>query len=246
MKPVIALFFLCLLPWTAHAAGGHGVTLDKAGIDLQDTESLKRGAEIFVQRCLSCHSAHFMRYNRVGTDLGLSVEEVKARLIAGAAKPGDTMQSGMPAAYANQAFGVTPPDLTLSARLRGADWLYTYLRSFYSDEARPFGVNNVVFKDVGMPNVFWREQGQQQGQFVTVKNGENESKALEGLKLVQPGTLTPEQFDAMIRDLVGFMVYMAEPAQLERKSLGIWVLAFIALFTFVMFLLKREYWRDVK
>jgi len=239
---------LLMLPVTAMAGGGHGMVLDKAGVDIRDTSSLQRGAQLFVDNCLSCHSARYMRYNRIGQDLGWSDEEVKRRLIKGEAKVGDTMLSSMPAEYAKNAFnGAVPPDLSLVARSRGADWLYTYLRSFYTDPSRPTGANNLLFKDVNMPNVFWREQGVVMP--VTrevVHEGGAKEIVVEGLRLEQPGSMSPEEFDAMIRDLVGFMVYMAEPAQLKRLALGPWVLAFLALFFVIAYLLKKEYWRDVK
>jgi ubiquinol-cytochrome c reductase cytochrome c1 subunit len=239
---------LLLMPAAAMAGGGHGMALDKADIDIADKASLQRGAQLFVDNCLSCHSAKYMRYNRIGQDLGWTDEEVKQRLIKGEAKVGDTMVSAMPAEYAKNAFnGAVPPDLSLVARSRGEDWLYTYLRSFYTDPARPMGVNNLLFKDVSMPNVFWREQGVVMP--VTrevVHEGGAKEIVVEGLRLEQPGSMSPEEFDAMIRDLVGFMVYMGEPAQLKRLALGPWVLGFLALFFVIAYLLKKEYWRDVK
>ncbi|MGK0673662.1 MAG: cytochrome c1 [Halothiobacillaceae bacterium] len=230
------------------AAGGHGMVLDKADIDIFDTASLQRGAQLFVDNCLSCHSAKYMRYNRIGQDLGWTDEEVKRRLLKGEAKVGDTMLSAMPAEYAKNAFnGAVPPDLSLVARSRGADWLYTYLRSFYVDPARPMGANNLLFKDVNMPNVFWREQGRVLPvTHEVVHEGGVKEIVVDGLRLETPGTMQPEEFDAMIRDLVGFMVYMGEPAQLKRLALGPWVLGFLALFFVIIYLLKREYWRDVK
>ncbi|MFZ5467135.1 MAG: cytochrome c1 [Pseudomonadota bacterium] len=239
---------LLLMPAAAMAAGGHGMTLDKAGIDISDTASLQRGAQLFVDNCLSCHSAKYMRYNRIGQDLGWTDEEVKQRLIKGEAKVGETMASGMPAEYAKNAFnGAVPPDLSLVARSRGADWLYTYLRSFYTDPARPMGVNNLLFKDVSMPNVFWREQGVVMPVTHEVAHeGGSKEIVVDSLRLEQPGSMSTEEFDAMIRDLVGFMVYMGEPAQLKRLALGPWVLGFLALFFVIAYLLKKEYWRDVK
>jgi ubiquinol-cytochrome c reductase cytochrome c1 subunit len=234
-----ALFTLMFLPMSVMASGGHVAMLDKAQIDLGDTASLQRGAQLFVDRCLSCHSANFMRYNRVGQDLGMTDAEVKQRLIKGAnIKVGSTMQSTMPAALAKNAFGVVPPDLSLIARSRGSNWLYTYLRSFYVDPARPLGVNNLLFKDVGMPGVFWREQGEQ-----TLSKDAHGAEVLAQLK---PGTMKPAEFDGMIGDLVGFMTYMAEPAQLQRKGLGFWVLGFLAVLFVLFLLLKQEYWRDIK
>lgn len=238
---------LLILPAVALAGGGGGMALDKANVDLSDTDALKRGALLFADNCLSCHSAQYMRYNRVGQDLGLTEDEVKHRLIKGDAKVGDTMASGMPADYATKAFGVVPPDLSLTARSRGADWLYTYMRSFYVDPARPTGANNLLFKDVGMPNIFWREQGVVKPVVHEVeREGGAKEQVVTGIKLEQPGTMSAEQFDGMIRDLVGYMVYMGEPAVLKRQAIGPWVLAFLALFFVITYLLKKEYWRDIK
>ncbi len=238
---------LCLMPLAAMASGGHGMALDDARVDLGDRAALQRGAQLFVENCLSCHSAQYMRYNRIGQDLGWTDEEVRQRLIKGAAKVGETMSGGMPADYAKNAFGVVPPDLSLTARARGEDWLYTYLRSFYADPARPMGANNRLFKDVGMPNIFWREQGVVVPVVHEVRHeGGATEQVVTGLKLEQPGSMTPEQFDGMIRDLVGYMVYMSEPAVLKRQAIGPWVLAFLALFFVIIYLLKKEYWRDIK
>jgi ubiquinol-cytochrome c reductase cytochrome c1 subunit len=251
MKPPMKRFGwiagLLLMPAAAMAAGGHGVALDKAKVDLSDTASLQRGAQLFVDNCLSCHSAKFMRYNRIGQDLGWTDEEVKQRLIKGEAKVGDTMISSMPVDYAKSACnGAVPPDLSLTTRSRGTDWLYTYLRSFYTDPARSMGVNNLLFKDVSMPNVFWREQGVVMPVTHEVEFNGATDTLVTGIKLEQPGTMSVEEFDAMIRDLVGFMDYMGEPAQLKRQALGPWVLGFLALFFVIVYLLKKEYWRDVK
>ncbi len=228
------------LAGAVHAGGGHDVAgLVKAQMDLGDTFSLQRGAQLFVDRCLSCHSAKFMRYNRIGQDLGMTEEEVKAKLIRGAdVKIGSTLQSTMPESLAKTAFGVVPPDLSLTARSRGSDWLYSYLRAFYVDPARPLGVNNLVFKDVGMPNVFWREQGQQ----VLVHGSSGKPELI----IDKPGSMSPAEFDGMIGDLTAFMTYMAEPAILQRKSMGVWVLGFLAIMIVLLYLLKKDYWRDVK
>lgn len=242
MKPRMNRFALIasllLASSTALAAGGHGMALDEARVDLSDKASLQRGAQLFVDNCLSCHSAQYMRYNRIGQDLGLTDDEVKQRLIKGDAKVGETMAAGMTVEHAKSAFGAPPPDLSLTARSRGEDWIYTYLHSFYSDPERPTGVNNLLFKDVSMPNIFWREQGEMS----KVEDGHG------GFKLVQtkPGSMSAEEYDGMIRDLTGFMVYMGEPAALKRQALGPWVLGFLAIFFVITFLLKKEYWRDVK
>jgi len=233
-------------------ASGGGVHLDKAPVDLHDKESLKRGAETFANYCLSCHSADYMRYNRIGRDLGWSDVEVSDKLIStrGAdgekTKVGQLMKVAMNNDYSSVAFGTKIPGLTVIARARGADWLYTYLRTFYLDDSRPMGVNNLAFKDVGMPHVLWEQQGLQKAVFKTVEGEDgNEKHIFEKMEIVQPGSMTAEEYDAFVGDLVNFMVYMGEPVQLERKSLGIKVLVFLFIFAIVAYLLKKEYWKDV-
>ena len=233
------------------AAGG-GVHLDTAPVDLEDTESLKRGAETFANNCLSCHSADYMRYNRIGTDLGWTDIEVTEKLIStrGAdgekTKVGELMKIAMTEDYAKQAFGTKIPGLTVIARARGADWLYTYLRTFYLDDSRPSGMNNRVFADVGMPHVLWEQQGLQKAVFTTEMGEDgNEKHIFQQMEMVQAGSMTVEEYDAYVGDLVNFMVYMGEPMQLERKSLGIKVLVFLFIFAIIAYLLKKEYWKDV-
>jgi len=244
MKKLIIAFLLATAPVLGMAAGG-GVHLDDADIDLSDQASLQRGARLFVNYCLSCHSAKFQRYNRMARDLGLTEDEVKENLMFTTDKIGDTMTIAMTPADAEKWFGVAPPDLSVTARARGVDWLYTYLRSFYIDESRPFGVNNRVFPDVGMPNVLWRLQGMQKA----VYKGEGDQQVID--KLVPAdgpagqGEMTPEEFDGAVRDLTAFLSYIAEPIQMERKRLGIWVLLFIAVFFVLAYALKKEYWKDV-
>ena len=206
-----------------------------------DQASLQRGAKYFVNYCLSCHSAKYQRYNRTARDLGLSEDEVKENLMFTTDKIGETMTIAMDPENANSWFGVTPPDLSVIARARGVDWIYTYLRSFYLDESRPFGVNNVVFPDVGMPHVMWQLQGTQKAVF-TEHDGQ---KVFEKFEQVTPGSLSPSEFDAAMRDLTAFLSYVGEPIQMERKRLGIWVLLFIAVFFVLAYLLKKEYWKDV-
>ncbi len=233
------------------AAGG-GVPLDTAPVDLNDKESLKRGAETFVNNCLSCHAADYMRYNRIGRDLGWTDVEVSEKLIStrGAdgekTKVGELMKIAMTEDYAKQAFGTKIPGLTVIARSRGADWLYTYLRTFYLDDSRPTGMNNRVFADVGMPHVLWEKQGLQKAVFRTEMGADgNEKHIFEKMEMVQAGSMTPEEYDAYVGDLVNFMVYMGEPMQVERKSLGIKVIVFLIIFAVIAYLLKKEYWKDV-
>lgn len=243
------LIALCMLPGMVLASSG--VHLDHAPVDLSDKESLKRGAQTFANYCLSCHAADYVRYNRIGTDLGMSEEEVMAMISTRDAKgdhtkPGELMKVAMSSEYAKSAFGTTIPGLSVIARARGADWLYTYLRTFYVDETRPNGVNNIAFKDVGMPHVLWELQGLQKAKFVAEVDADgNEHKVFEGMEQMTPGKLNKEQYDAYVADLVNFMVYMGEPVQMERRNLGVWVLLFLAVFTVIAYLLKKEYWKDI-
>ena len=250
MKKFLAAFFLAF-PVLAMAAGG-GAHLDHAPIDLKDTESLKRGAESFAKYCLSCHSAEYMRYNRIGRDLGMSDAEVSDKLIntrdakGEKTKVGELMKVALTEDYSKQAFGTKIPGLTVIARAKGADYLYTYLRTFYLDDSRPTGVNNVAFPDVGMPHVLWNLQGLQKANFRTETDADgNETKIFEGMEMVKPGSMSTEEYDAFVADLVNFMVYMGEPVQLERKSLGIKVLIFLFIFAIIAYLMKKEYWKDV-
>lgn len=247
MKKLIIAFMMLALPGLAAAAGA-GPHLDKANIDLTDKASLQRGARLFVNYCLNCHSANFMRYNRMGKDLGMSDTLVEENLLFTAEKVGEPMGIAMPLEDANKWFGTPPPDLSVMARAKGAgdegaNWLYTYFRSFYIDESRPFGVNNTVFKDVGMPHVLWELQGMQT--LVNADELAEHRSAKPEFALNQPGSMSAEDYDQAARDLTNFMVYMGEPAQLERKSLGVWVALFLIFFFFVAYALKKEYWKDI-
>lgn len=239
MKKLIVAFLLAATPLLGQASGG--VHLDDADIDLSDQAALQRGARLFVNYCLSCHSAKFQRFNRTGKDLGLTDQEVKENLMFVTDKIGETMTIAMPATDAEVWFGTPPPDLSVIARARGSDWLYTYLRGFYLDDSRPFGVNNVVFKDVGMPHALWKLQGLQKAVFQEHEG----QKVFEKFEQVTPGTMSPEQFDGAMRDLTGFLTYVGEPIQMERRAMGKWVLLFIAVFFVLAYLLKKEYWKDV-
>lgn len=233
------LFLLAAAPVMAFAAGAT-VHLDKAPVNLADQESLQRGARTFVNYCLNCHSAASMRYSRL-QDLGLSEDQIKDNLLFAAEKPGETMKVGMTKTDAKVWFGATPPDLSVIARSRGADWLYTYLRSFYRDDSRPTGWNNTVFDKVGMPHVMWGLQGE----LAPVMKKEGEHEVVERLELARPGSVTLAEYDAMVGDLVNYLVWMGEPAQLQRKQLGLIVLAFLAVFFVVAYYLKKEFWKDI-
>jgi ubiquinol-cytochrome c reductase cytochrome c1 subunit len=257
MKKLIAILILAALPAVAPASGGEGPHLDPVKIDLGDQASLQRGARIFVNYCLSCHSAAYMRYNRMGHDLGISEELVKENLLFAADKVGDLMKAVMPAEDAKAAFNTVPPDLTLVSRSRGPEWFYTYMRSFYQDDKSVSGWNNLVFPHVAMPHVLYEWQGHQQPVYKTEKlvtHVEKDGKKVEKIvdeatfdrfELVKPGTMTSAEYDNAMRDLTNFMVYMGEPAKLERPRLGIYVLLFLAVFFVVAYMLKKEYWKDV-
>lgn len=249
---LITLFMaaaVMLMPMLATASGG--VHLETAPIDINDKESLKRGAKAFGDYCYSCHAASFMRFNRIAKDLEMDEQEVRDMLIHTRGKKGeptkigDLMKVSMTADYAKNAFGTAVPDLSLAARARGADWVYTYLRSFYVDSDRPTGMNNTVFPDVGMPHVLWRLQGLQEPVYKTVKHGDVEVEELEGFEQIQAGTLSRVEYDMFLGDLVNFMVYVAEPIQVERRSMGWKVLLFLVVLFGFAYALKKEYWKDV-
>lgn len=249
---LITLFMaaaVMLMPMLATASGG--VHLETAPIDINDKESLKRGAKAFGDYCYSCHAASFMRFNRIAKDLEMDEQEVRDMLIHTRGKKGeptkigDLMKVSMTADYAKNAFGTAVPDLSLAARARGADWVYTYLRSFYVDSDRPTGMNNTVFPDVGMPHVLWRLQGLQEPVYKTVKHGDVEVEELEGFEQIQAGTLSRVEYDMFLGDLVNFMVYVAEPVQVERRSMGWKVLLFLVVLFGFAYALKKEYWKDV-
>lgn len=201
-------------------------------VDLTNRAGLQRGARTFVNYCVSCHSAEFMRYSRMAQDLGLTPEQVQANMVFNGGDANQVMRVALVKKDGARWFGQAPPDLTLAARSRGAQWLYGYLRSFYLDPSRPFGVNNAVFPNAAMPHVLAGLQGTQ-----TLTDGH--------LQSVAAGTLTPAEYDAVVRDLVNFMVYMGEPAKLVRYGLGVKVMLFLLVFAGLAYMVKREYWRDV-
>ncbi len=238
MKKLIFAFLLAVVPAVTMAAGG--VHLDDADIDVTDTASLQRGAKFFMNYCAGCHSLKYQRYNRMASDLGLTADEVKANLMFTTDNIGEPITISMDPQDAEKWFGVTPPDLSVTARSRGVDWIYTYLRSFYVDEKRPFGVNNLVFPDVGMPNVLWQLQGSQK---VVAK--EVDGVEVHEMEAVNPGTMSAEEFDGAVRDLTNFLSYVGEPVQAKRRAMGKWVLLFIGVFFILAYLLKKEYWKDI-
>ena len=243
MKKILALFLL--LPALAWASSAK-VPLDRAPIDPNDRLSLQRGAHLFVNHCLNCHSAASMRYLRL-TDLGLSEAQIRENLLFTGEKVGESMVAAMDPAVAKAAFGVVPPDLSLAGRSRSADWLYTYMRSFYRDPGTKTGWNNTIFPNVAMPHVLWEQQGDQ-ALHVTERMDPNtgDVKRTQRLILDRPGTLAPVAYDQQVADLVNYLAYMAEPARTDRKKWGILVLFFLAGFFVLALMLKSEYWKDVK
>jgi ubiquinol-cytochrome c reductase cytochrome c1 subunit len=235
MKNKILLVLALLLPLMAIA--NEGVKLDRAPIDPNNQASLQRGAKTFVNYCLNCHSAAYMRYNRL-QDIGLTDEQIKSNLMFAGEKVGDTMTVSMPKADAKAWFGVTPPDLSVEARARGADWLYSYLRGFYRDDTRPTGWNNVVYEKVAMPHVLWSLQGEQ---ILKI----DEKTDTHHLVLEKQGAMTPAEYDATIADLVNYLVFMAEPFKERDKNLGLLVLAFLGLMFVLTYYLKKEFWKDI-
>lgn len=230
---MLFILLLLILP----VVGAQAQELDEADIDVFDTPSLRRGAHFFATYCSGCHSIKHIRYSRLAEDLKMPEDEVKEKLMAGEGKFSDGMTSSMNPEDGEKWFGAKPPDLSLSARARGPDWLYTYLRSFYLDESRPFGVNNLVFENVAMPNVLWELQGHQKAVY--------KDSQIDRLELVQQGSMTPAQFDRAVNDLVNFLVYVGEPAKLDRLRLGKYVILFLALFAILTYRLKKEYWKDI-
>lgn len=199
-------------------ASANGIHLDQANTDISDEKSLQHGAKLFMNHCSGCHSIYFMRYNRISKDLNIPEQQVKQELIFDDSKIGDVIASSMPKEEAKKWFGGTPPDLSLVARSKGVDWIYTYLRGFYKDEKRIFGVNNKLLKNVSMPDVLW-----------SLKASQSEQK-----------------FNQDVRDIVNFLDYVGEPAKLIRVNLGIKVMLFLSVLLLLSYLLKKEYWKDVK
>ncbi|PWB57528.1 MAG: cytochrome c1 [Betaproteobacteria bacterium] len=235
MKKLIAILLLAV-PALAFASSG-GARLDSAPVNLHDKLSLQRGAQIFVNHCLNCHGASAMRYSKL-TEIGLNEGQIRENLMFATDKVGDPMTSTLDPKEGKAWFGVMPPDLSLVARARGADWLYTYLRGFYRDPAAKTGWNNTVFPNVGMPHVLWEYQGGQVLQAAEHGAGK--------LVLAEPGKLPPAEYDKYVGDLVNYLVYMGEPARAKRVQIGIVVMFFLAVFFVITVLLKKEYWKDVR
>jgi ubiquinol-cytochrome c reductase cytochrome c1 subunit len=239
---------LLLVPALSFAAGDD-VKLDRAPINPDDRVSLQRGAHAFVNYCLNCHSASYMRYNRL-QELGLTEKQIRDNLVFSGVKVGELMKTSMDPVEAKEWFGTTPPDLTVIARSRsshagsGADWLYTYLRTFYRDESRPTGWNNVVYPNVGMPHALWQLQGDQVLKEVQ-EPGPGYMRTVHKLALEKPGTLSPSAYNELVADLVNYMAYMAEPARQARVTVGLYSLLVIFILIALSYVLKKAYWKDV-
>ncbi|WP_151632866.1 cytochrome c1 [Noviherbaspirillum aerium] len=251
LKKFIAV--LALVPAVAFAAEAT-FPLDAAPDRTKDLAALQNGAKLFVNYCLNCHSASAMRYNRL-RDIGLTDEQIKNNLLFTSEKVGDLMTVSMPAKDAKTWFGAVPPDLSVIARAKassegsGADWLYTYLRTFYKDDTRPTGWNNLVFPNVGMPHVMWEVQGVRAAKFVEEKDPHDASKVIHkfaGFEQVKPGTMSSLDFDNATADLVSYLNWMGEPAQNSRKRLGVVVLLFLSFFLLLAWRLNASYWKDVR
>lgn len=244
---------LTVLASPAFAAGGGDLPFSFKP-STGNLASVQRGARDYMNYCAGCHSLKYLRYNRIGKDLGIPEDLLKENLMFTSDKAGDHILTAMPKASADpstpseseQWFGRAPPDLSLTARERGADWVYSYLLTFYLDPSRPAGVNNLVLPGASMPHVL----GELQGWQVKVEEKSGEEAGGHGhhgpkLELVQPGSLSPADYQERVGDITNFLVYAAEPGRNKRLALGGWVLLFVAIFGVFAYLLKQEYWKDV-
>ncbi len=255
MKKIIASLVAALALWSGAQANEGGHPLDRFPTDrLTDVAALQNGAKIFVNYCLNCHSAAYVRYNRL-KDIGLTDEQIKQNLLFATEKVGDTMKVSLDAKDAKAWFGATPPDLTLVSRSRaghggtGADYLYTYLRTFYRDDTRPTGWNNLVFPNVGMPHVLWEWQGERVAKYVDVADHHDPKKVVhefEGFEQMTPGKMSPQEFDSNMADLVAYLQWMGEPMAQGRVRIGVGVILFLLGFFVIAWRLNASFWKDVK
>jgi ubiquinol-cytochrome c reductase cytochrome c1 subunit len=255
MKRIIASLLAALTLVGSALASSEGPAWDKFPKDrVTDVAALQHGAKLFVNYCLNCHAAAFMRFNRL-KDIGLSDDQIKKNLLFTTEKVGDLMTVSLAAKDAKEWFGATPPDLSVIARSRagsngsGADYLYTYMRGFYRDESRPTGWNNIVFPSVGMPHVLWELQGEQRPVYAEMADPHDHAKKVhvfKGFEQSKPGSLSRADYDVAVADLVAYLQWMGEPAQNQRARLGVWVLLFLAIFTFIAWRLNASYWKDIK
>jgi ubiquinol-cytochrome c reductase cytochrome c1 subunit len=232
MKKII--IFILLLIQSSFIFASEDVYLEKAPIDLSDQPSLQKGARTFINYCLNCHSAKYMRYNKL-LDIGLSKKDIKENLLFTGKKIGDPMEISMPVKESKKWFGATPPDLSVIARSRGSDWIYSYMKGFYRDSSREIGWNNLVYTNSAMPHILWELEGEKE---LDKKTGK--------LSLVKTGKLNQKEYDAVITDLTNFITYMSEPDQLKRKKMGFYVVGFLLLLLVLTIKLKKEFWKDIK
>ena len=243
MVRYVVVAFVLGIGLATGAAAQHEAALDTANNNIANTASLQRGAKYFVNYCLGCHSAKYVRYNRLAEDLQISDQQLIDNLMFTGERPFDVMAIAMKPEDAARWFEIAPPDLSLIARSRGTDYIYTYLRSFYIAPDRPTGVNNVVLPNTQMPHVLWQLQGTQRAVFGTDEHG---LQTFEGFEAVRPGVLDQRAFDEVVRDIVNFLDYIAEPMKRERQQLGVRVIGFLLVFLLIAFMLKKEIWKDVK
>jgi len=229
----------------AMAAGG-AVHLEAADIDPGNISSLQRGARNFMNYCSGCHSAQYVRFNTIGKYLGLSEEQLVDNLMFNAEKTFETIQASMPAADAARWYGTAPPDMSLMARAKGADYIYNFLKGFYLDPDSPTGVDNTVLVGTSMPHVLWELQGYQNAIFSEHTVGGVTSHEFEGFEQVTTGALDAEDYDDFVRDTVNFLAYIAEPIRSERRMIGTWVIIYLLVFLVIAIMLKKQVWKDVK
>ncbi|MFT3664424.1 cytochrome c1 [Piscinibacter sp.] len=255
MKKIILSVLMALGLAAGATASEGGIAWDSFPQDkANDLAALQNGAKLFVNYCLNCHSAAYVRYNRL-RDIGLTEQQIKDNLMFATEKVGDTMQAAITAKQGKDWFGGTPPDLSVIARSRagaggsGADYLYTYLRSYYRDDTKATGWNNLAFPGVGMPHVLWELQGQRAAKYVEEKDPHDPSKTVhrfDGFEQLTPGTLSAQDYDSAVGDLVAYLQWMGEPARAQRVRIGVWVLIFLGVFTLIAWRLNAAYWKDVK
>ncbi len=256
MKKLILSLIASLALWGSAQAAGGGAPWDKFPTQrMTDMAALQNGAKVFANYCMNCHAAAYVRYNRL-RDIGLTEDQIKRNLIFTGAKVGETMKIALDHKDAKDWFGAAPPDLALVARSRangamgsGADYLYTYLRSFYRDETKPIGWNNLVFPNAAMPHALWELQGQQRAVYADEKDPHDAAKTVhvfKGFEPITPGTMSTAEYNNTVADLVAYMQWMSEPMQAQRVRLGVWVLLFLSVFTVIAWRLNAAFWKDVK
>lgn len=246
MKNMLVMTLGLLLFSGFAAAAGDAYIGEHVQTNIRSTDSLRKGAKTYMNYCMGCHSMEWQRYKRVAEDLGLTEDEMMNGLVLTDAKFTDKMTIAMDAADAKAWFGKTPPDLTVIAKARGLDWLYNFLINFYADPSRPTGWNNLTFENASMPHILWEFQGIRQANFDVHTDADgNETKTFNSFEQIQPGSMSEQEYKAMVTDLVNFLDYSSEPAKLIRMSLAPWVLLFVVVFTFLAYMLKVNYFRDI-